>query len=33
VADLPLFDGGEKRLAELEDERAQLIEKLVEIAK
>jgi hypothetical protein len=33
VADLPLFDGGEKRLAELEVERAQLIEKLVEIAK
>jgi hypothetical protein len=33
VADLPLFDGGEERLAELEDERMRLMEKLAEIAK
>ena len=33
VSDLPLFDGGETRLAELEDERVRLMEKLAEIAK
>jgi hypothetical protein len=33
VADLPLFDGGEERLAELENERVRLMEKLLEIAK
>jgi hypothetical protein len=33
LADLPLFDGDEMRLAELEDERVQLMEKLAEIAK
>ena len=33
VADLPLFGGGETRLAELEDERVLLMEKLAEIAR
>jgi hypothetical protein len=33
VADLPLFDGGEGRLAKLEDERVRLMEKLLDIAK
>jgi hypothetical protein len=33
VADLPLFGGSEIRLAELEDERVRLMEKLAEIAK
>jgi hypothetical protein len=33
VADLPLFGGSEMRLAELEDERVRLMEKLLEIAK
>jgi hypothetical protein len=33
VANLPLFGGGETRLAELEDERVRLMEKLAEIAR
>lgn len=33
MADLPLFDGGEMRLAELERERVALMEELAEIAK